>query len=180
MINIKGYDIPTNLSDMTIKQFESLNQIMNNTELLELERYLDYLELFIQSDDLYTISDDELFSVIELIGKKEDMNTDLIKTIELDGYTYTSYTDEFTIKAIELSLIEKRISKNPSKYFSYILSIIFKRNDLSNREHYTEAHLKHKENIFGELSADLYYPYVIWIASKLNKKLNTMYDKPTE
>lgn len=176
MINIKGYDIPTSMSEMTVKQFESLNKIMTNESSLQIERYVDYLESFIPSDDLYDVTDDEIFQLVEKVTKKEDISKEFIKEIEIDGYKYISHTDEFKISAVELSLIEKRINKNSSKYFTYIISVIFKREDLTNREHYTEAHLKYKEELFGELKADVFYPFVIFIADKLSKNLKSVYE----
>lgn len=176
MINIKGYDIPTSMSEMTVKQFESLNKIMTNDSSLQIERYIDYLESFIPSDELYDVTDDDIFKLVEMVSKREDMSKEFTKEIEIGGYKYISYTNEFKVSAIELSLIEKRINKNPHKYFTYIISILFKREDLTNREHYTEAHLKHKEELFSELKADLFYPFVVFIAEKLSKNLKSIYE----
>jgi ribosome-associated translation inhibitor RaiA len=171
MINIVGYDIPTSISEMTIAEFESLNVIMNNSENLQIERYVDYIEKYIKGDDLYSVSDEEIFNLVELVNKKEDISRDLIKSFEIDGYNYVSYIEEFKITAIELSLIEKKINKNPSKYFSYIIAILFKREDLTNKEHYTDAHLKHKEDLFSKQKADIFYPFILAVADKLAKNI---------
>lgn len=176
-MEIKGYNVPTKLSEMTIGQFEKVNKIMSDESSLKIERYIDYLEsLDIPNDVILSITDDELFSVIKSIGEKEDITNELLKSFELEGYTYKSYDEEFSIRAIELSMIEKRINKDSSNYFSYIIAILFKREDLTNREHYTDAHIKHKADLFKNLSAIDFYPYVIMVAEKLSKNLKSLYE----
>jgi hypothetical protein len=55
-------------------------------------------------------------------------------------------------------------------YISQIVAIMFKREDLSNTEHYAEAHLKHKAKLFKELKANIAIPYLTFIAQKINQQ----------
>ena len=47
---------------------------------------------------------------------------------------------------------------------------MFKREDLTNTEHYAEAHLKHKAKLFKELKANIAIPYLTFIAQKINQQ----------
>ena len=47
------------------------------------------------------------------------------------------------------------------------MAVIFKRDDLNKPEHYDNAHLKHKEELFGKLPAAVAVPYVQQIGKEL-------------
>jgi len=177
MIEIKGVKIPTQIEDFTIGQFEIATKILNDDKVTYIERYLDLLEaLKIPQDFINSISDDELFDIIKSFQEKSiDIPLGLKRTIEISGFNYSAYKEgeEFNIKARDLSLIEKAFS-NKGTYFSGVLAVIFKRDDLSATEHYTQAHLKYKSDLFKELLAIEFYQYIVWITKKLSEKINKL------
>lgn len=177
MITIKEVEIPTQITDFNIGQFEIATKILNDEKVTYVERYIDLLEAFkLPSEFIDNLSDDELFEIIKSFqNKSEDIPLGLKRTIEIDGYVYASYEEgaEFNLKAKDLSLIEKAFS-DKSNYFSGVLAVIFKREDLRTVEHYTPAHLKHKANLFKELPAIDFYQYIVWITKKLSEKIKSL------
>ena len=92
-------------------------------------------------------------SMVELIKNFNVFKTKSIQLkseIEFKGYRYVAFEGkEFKFKAKELIQLEKEIQKNkfklannqtPSNIVSYILAVIFKREDLTNNEHYENVH----------------------------------------
>lgn len=177
MITIKGVEIPTQIEDFNIGQFEIASKILNDEKVTYIERYINILEAFkLPSEFIDNLTDDELFAIIKSFQKKSvEVPKKLKRTIEISGYVYASYAEgeEFNLKAKDLFLIEKAFS-NKGNYFSGILSVIFKRVDIGTVEHYTPAHLKHKENLFKELPAIEFYQYIIWITKKLSQKIKSL------
>jgi hypothetical protein len=177
MITIKGVEVPTQITDFNIGQFETATKILNDEKVTYVERYIDLLEAFkLPSEFIDNLSDDELFEIIKSFQKKsEDIPLGLKRTIEIDGYVYATFEEggEFNIKAKDLSLIEKAFS-DKSTFFSAVLAVIFKREDLRTVEHYTPAHLKHKANLFKELPAVDFYQYIVWITKKLSEKIKSL------
>jgi hypothetical protein len=177
MIEIKGVKIPTQINDFTVGEFELATKILNDEKVTYIERYIDLLEaLKMPKDFVDDLTDDELFEIIKSFQEKtEDIPLGLKRTIEIAGYTYSSYEEgsEFNLKAKDLSLIEKAFS-NKGSYFSGVLSVIFKREDLSTTEHYTSAHLKHKSDLFKDIPSIEYYQYIVWITKKLSDKITKL------
>jgi hypothetical protein len=177
MIEMKGVTIQTQIQDFTVGQFELATAILNDDSISYVERYLDVLEAFKVPEELIdSLTDDELFEIIKSFQETgSEIPKELKRTIEIDGYVYSSFPEEseFNLKAKDLSLIQKAFS-NKKGYFSEALSILFKREDLSNKEHYASAHLKHKKDLFKVLPAIEYYTYIVWITQKLTEKIKNL------
>jgi hypothetical protein len=85
-------------------------------------------------------------------------------TIELEGFNYEA---QLKLSVKETKLIEKIVNTKPNHYISDILAIMFKRTDLSNTEHFTDAHLKHKAKLFRTQKAELCVPYIVFVTEKI-------------
>jgi hypothetical protein len=180
MITIKGVEIPTQIEDFTIEQFEIVTRILNDQDITVIERYINVLEaLKVPDQFINDLTDDELFDIIKSFQEKtEDFKMDLIRTLEVNGFKYEAYAEDekFILKAKDLSFIEKSLS-DKNNFFSGVLAIVFKREDLNDKEHYTSAHIKYKTTLFKSLNARDYYPYVIWISQKINEKIKAINDR---
>jgi F0F1-type ATP synthase delta subunit len=75
----------------------------------------------------------------------------------------------------ETKLIEKIVNTKPNHYISDIMAIMFKRTDLSNTEHFADAHLKQKAKLFRTLKAEVCVPYIVFVTEKIAEyaKANT-------
>lgn len=172
MVKIRDYEIKNDIKELTVTEFEKVSAILNDENLDKFERWADvFIYLGVPIED---VNDMEFTEFIEFVkafnDTKVEANLEMTKTIEVEGYTYQAYEDEFKLKVKDLKLIEKAISTNAQNYFAKLLSIIFKRTDLTNAEHYDSAHLKHKEKLFKDLNAELVVPYVVFVSKKLTEK----------
>ena len=61
------------------------------------------------------------------------------------------------------------------------MSVIFKRVDLSNTEHYSDSHINHKAKLFKKVNAEIALPFIGYVANKLKDTATQIKDNaPTE
>ncbi len=73
--------------------------------------------------------------------------------------------------------IEKIIKNNPNSYISKVIAVLFKRTDLKDQEHYADAHIKHKANLFKKLNAEFTLPYIAFIGEKMKDTAKQINDE---
>lgn len=165
MIQIFDQEIPNKMDELTIEQFEKISQILNNQEFDNIEKYVEMFKYLGIKEEMW---DDYPFS--EFIKLVQDFNLDSytpnepVTSIELEGYTYEA---KMKLSVKETKLIEKIVNSKPNHYISDIMAIMFKRTDLSNTEHFTDAHLKHKAKLFRNLKAEVCVPYIVFVTEKI-------------
>ena len=142
MLKIKETEIPNTVFELTIKQFDKVNTISADVNLDEIEKWI---EKFVYlGADREAFDDMELEDFNNLIREWNDQPqnpTEKIKTIELDGYTYEA-SDSIGVK--DLGMIEKVWKQQTGEGSAETLAIIFKRTDLTKKEHYAPAHIKQR------------------------------------
>ena len=167
MIQVFDLEVPNKMHELTIEQFEKISQILNNQEFDNIERYVELFKYFGIKEELW---DDYPFS--DFIALVREFNLDsytpneAVTTIELEGYTYEA---QLKLSVKETKLIEKIVNTKPAHYLSDILAIMFKRTDLSNIEHFADAHLKHKSKLFRTQKAELVVPYIVFVTEKISE-----------
>lgn len=179
MYDLKGYGLKNSLADMTVAEFEAVATILKAPETEAVERYFNLLEyLGVPSAILDDLTDEDLFAAIKAFSGEAEQS-ELLPSIEIEGYTYVAYEagTEFRLKARDLAYIEKAI-KVEKAFLSQLLAIVFKREDLTVTEHYTRAHIDHKAKLFGTLNAGDMYPYLLYITDRLNKQLQKHAERP--
>ena len=165
MITVFDREIPNKMSELTIEQFEKISQILNNQEFDNVEKYVEmfkYLGIDEKLWDDYPFS--EFIELVKTFNLDSYTPSEPVATIELEGYTYTA---EMRLSVKETKLIEKIVNGKPNNYISDILAIMFKRSDLSNTEHFADAHLKHKAKLFRSQKAELCVPYIVFVTEKI-------------
>ena len=165
MITVFDREIPNKMDELTIEQFEKISQILNNQEFDNIEKYVEmfkYLGIEEKQWDDYPFSD--FIKLVQQFNLDSYTPQDAVESIELEGYTYTA---EMRLSVKETKLIEKIVNSKPNHYISDILAIMFKRSDLSNTEHFADAHLKHKSKLFRSQTADLCIPYIVFVTEKI-------------
>jgi hypothetical protein len=100
--------------------------------------------------------------------------------LEIDGYTYKAFETEFKISIKDLKKIEKSVAEKPYHYIADMLAVVYKRTDLTNAEHYENAHIKHKAKLFSELKANIALPIVWHVAKKLTETVENLEDESVE
>ena len=159
MITIEGVEVPNLISELTVEQFDKFNNIEGNKDLDVIEKWITkftYLGVPEEVFDDYTM--EQFVELKQNFDVKTEVPQVKVLSIEVDGYTYEAKPQ---IGVKDLSLIEKKWKHDLANFASECLAILFKRSDLSRKEHYANAHIKHKANLFKGLKAELAIPYVL-------------------
>lgn len=181
MIKLGKQEIPNVINELTIEQFEKVSEFTNNQELDAFEKWVSVFT-YLGADENEVNEMD--FS--EFKDKVKEFNTvtykaptKFKKTVELEGYKYVSYDKKFKLSVRDIKHIEKIIKKDPTRYVSKMLAVIFKRTDLDIQEHYSDAHIKHKANLFKSLNAEIALPFMAYVAEKLKDTAKQMTNEVT-
>jgi hypothetical protein len=178
MVTILGIEVPNQLNELTVQQFETITTIHANPELDAIDKHLQVFEFLgvptIEWDNV------EIEEFKEIVRNFNDIQSkpELVNTLELDGYTYTAFEDQFKLSVKDTKHIEKIMHSKHKGYISELLAVLFKRTDLTKVEHYSDAHIKLKAKLIRELKAELAVPYLVEIGQKLSKHIPK--DAPTQ
>jgi hypothetical protein len=178
MVNILGFEVPNQLNELTVQQFETITTIHADPELDAIDKHLQVFEFLgvptIKWDDV------EIEEFKELVRAFNDVTSkpELVNTLEIDGYTYTAFEDQFKLSVKDTKHIERTMHSKHKGYISELLAVLFKRTDLTKVEHYSDAHIKLKAKLIRELKAELAVPYLVEIGQKLSKHIPK--DAPAE
>jgi len=178
MINVKGYSIPNEPSELTVEQFDKINAITADAELDLIEKWINkFIYLGVGEEVFDEMELSELEQAVKDWNDQPPHPTEKVLTIEMDGYEYEAKP---TIGVKDLGLIEKTMKLNTGEFGAEVLAILFKRSDLTKKEHYTNAHLKYKTKLFKNMSSDLLIPYILDVLNTLTTTAKTMSDGVTK
>lgn len=182
MITVKGYKLPNKASEMNIKLYEKLSEVLEakvrdngeNKDVFKYEsvidKYLDVLELLgLPESAINELSQEEFKKAVIDFNKPTKVNYKMVNKIEVNGRIYKAFEGKkFNLNVKDGALIEKYARQNPTRYVAEMLAVIFKDENLTDAEHRTNAHIKHKANIFrDEVKAEIAVPYLMEIAKKI-------------
>ena len=178
MMNLKGYDLPNLPSELSVEQFDKLNLITTDNTLDNIEKWMTKFEYLGFPSELFdNMSFEELKEAIKEFNDIPPYSREFTKSIEVDGYTYEANE---TIGVKDLGLIEKTWKLNSAHFAAETLAILFKRNDLTKKEHYAPAHIKQKANLFKKQKAEIAIPYVLEIVKLLTETAQQVNDDSEE
>jgi hypothetical protein len=170
MILIDGKEVFNKASEMTLKQYEDVNVILNNKHTDSTEKYIKVFKYFgVDEEYLDNLDFKEFAEFVRQFSQSEKVEIEKIKEFELNGYTYKSFDEDFKISVKDLKEIEKAFSNE--RHICQLMAIFFKRTDLSNKEHYTPAHIKEKAKLFRLLNAEFCVPYLFELGKMFAKQL---------
>jgi hypothetical protein len=170
-LNDIDYSIKQKVNEFTIGEFEQITNILNNSELDELEKYYEiFIVTGLSEEILEELEIKKFLELIRLFLEESEFNfsnLEKVKEFSINNRIYRAYEDEFKLKVKEMKLIEKYIKKNEKQTLSYILAILFKDIELTENEHYVEAHINHKANLIREnITANIAVPYISYFSEK--------------
>ena len=176
MISILNRGIPNQLDEITIEQFETITDINNDPNLDPIDKHLKvFAYLGIPESEFYDYDVADFVNVVKEFNSLEQKEYATVEELELEGYIYRA---EMRLTVRDTKMIEKIALHKQKGYVSEMLAIMFKREDLTPAEHYTDAHIKLKAKIIRELKAELALPYLVEIGQKLSKQMPK--DEPAE
>lgn len=169
MIKIKGSQVKTKLSEMTIAEYQAVVfKISDKREINKYAKWLSILKILGASDEtLNTVKLSELETFVQELNNGLDDIKDLppIEEFEHKGRNYKLLSDELTAK--DISLMVDYADKNPKRWISHALAVLFKDDRLGYNEHYAPAHIKLKEKIISELNALDFYANIVKITAEI-------------
>ena len=171
-MEIKGHYLRSKACDMRLNEWERAALIMQDNEKDTIEKYTDsFILLGLPEKVLNELTIPEFSEIIKQFN--EDSATDfavMVKDFEIDGYKYVAFD---TLRVKDLKIISK-YQATKSMYAGEMMAVCFKREDLSDAEHYADAHIKHKAKLFREhLTADVCVPYIMAVTEQMVKSINT-------
>jgi hypothetical protein len=169
---MKIKDLEFNCSPDTIllRQFEQMSIILNQEDKDAIEKYEEIFKSFGVTDDvLNEMTVAEFGKAIKDFVEESQKNNDVfVKEFDIDGYTYKAFD---TLKVKDLRIISKY--QTSVRYAGEMMAICFKRTDLSDVEHYADAHIRHKAQLFRDkLTADICIPYIVKVTELMVKGLS--------
>ena len=164
MVQIFGKEIPSQMSELTLEQFQKISAIHNNAEYDTLEKHCKVFEYLGVTEDEMDVDFDLFLANVKEFNNNNYDKKDPVEEIEIEGYTYRA---EMKLSVKDSRIVEKIVKKDNKEYISDIMALMFKRTDLSNAEHYDPAHLKHKAKLFSKLKADISIPYLTFVTYKI-------------
>lgn len=160
--------------EITVRDFETISKLQQESPG-DYTYYLSVFEILGLSEDLIDAMDaNTMFSIIRDFQKDFQTPVEYIKEIEFEGYTYSAYDEEFSLGARDFASIEERMAADPFGWITYALAIIFKRTDLSSTEHKANAHRKHKEKLFKDVTMDVALPYIFYVSENYIQNIKLM------
>lgn len=175
MITVNEIKIPNLVSEMTLKQYEWVSAMLNNKNLDNIERYVKLFKFYGVSEEyLNDLTFDDFKELIKEYSKSEPASLEFKKEFDLNGFTYRAFDEEFKLKVKDMKQIE--VAFKQEKYLCTLMAILFKRTDLTDKEHYEKAHIKQKAKLFADLMAEFAIPYLV----KIGQVFQEQYEKTKE
>ena len=170
MIKINDYEVKNTVEELTVKEFEEVASIQNDAGLDYVEKQIKvFTTLGVPEDVIDSMDIVEFKNHVKAFNDVEPKEYPFLPEVEIEGYVYKAFDEEFKLSVRDLKHIESRVKKG--KYMAFMLAVIFKRTDLTKTEHYDNAHLKEKERLFSKLPAAVAVPYVTHIGKELAKAM---------
>lgn len=183
MIELRGCEVKTNIDEMTLKEYENFLFIVNDKSMTRKEMFLALLVVcgMKNNEKLMQVNASDVKIFIDALngGMGGSIDSAMQRSLEINGREYVAFEgDDFELSFKDETEIEKSIinSKNENKWLVRAMAILFKDSKLTFKEHYTEAHIKHKESIFAGQNASLFVPYILAVQEKLMENITTEKD----
>jgi hypothetical protein len=177
MVTIGKNEIPNKSTELSVKQFSKVNEILRSENEPIEKWYQIFTYLGADESDINDLEFDEFKEVVRLFNDSESKDLEIQRTIEIDGYTYEAYKEDFKVSVKDLKAIEKLIAKNPNSYIAEMVAVLYKRTDLTEKEHYEPAHIKHKTTLFADQKASFALPIIWHVAKKMTNEIEKVDDE---
>jgi len=167
-------EIKSDVKEMNIDVFEKICGIFDNKKYDQIDKYIEIFKVLgLTEDQIGQIDAYYFIDLVKEFNLTKAEQPDFTKEIIIDGFTYQAFEKEkFVLSVRDLAKIENYIKKDNIKYIGEMLAIIYKRTDLTKVEHYTDAHIKFKADLFRkELKADIALPYLVLLSNKIIKSI---------
>jgi hypothetical protein len=170
----EAIEIKNDITEYTISEYEKIVTLFNNKSLDYIDKYIEVFKISGMTEDQIAELDATYFiSLVKEFNLLHTIDTDIVQTIELDGYEYKCFEDgkKFILSVRDLAKIENFIKRNQTEYLSDMIAVLYKRTDLTKVEHNDDAHIKHKSKLFKNLNANITLPFIKLLVQKVVKNI---------
>jgi hypothetical protein len=170
-------ELPNQPTKLLLKEFEDLFNIINDKSKGGSERMILAFNKLGVTDEQIDLMTKEQFIENSIELKKSQYEDQLPPAeIEVNGRKYiANITDDLTISARDVVAIERLAKHSAGRFPSSVMAVIYKDADLTKTEHYTDAHIKHKANLFRDaFPASYAIPLLVRVARETVKDLTSV------
>jgi hypothetical protein len=179
-MKIRNVEIDCKASAINLAVWERMALVMYDESLDTIQKYEKLLNLVgFKAGLIEDLTFDEFGKAIEEFNTETTTDFAVYVTeFEIEGYKYEVFDN---LKVKDLRIISKAMNENPVSA-GEMMAMCFKRTDLTDKEHYTDAHIKHKAALFRKhLTADVCIPYITKVTDLMVKQVSEQSnDTPTE
>lgn len=180
MINIeikgKDYSLRNEGSEVTLNELAEISHILDVKDGSDdVTKWLKVL-CIIGSKQLAEVVPLKRFAEIVNLVQITNIENEIQKTIEVNGRTYSVELEngELDLSAMDLSKIISMVNKG-GVWGNKAFAVVYKDDQLTNTEHYTDAHIEHKAKLFGEqVTADIAAPVIFQLAKEVVLNVESM------
>lgn len=169
-VTIKGTDYSIrNLSEeVTLNELAKISSILEHDGKDFTEKWLQVLEILGSRELCEVMTSKQFVECIESV-QITDVKQEVQPTIEIEGRTYSVNIEDGQIQlsAYDLSKIES-LARKGGVWGNKAFAVVYKDDQLSNTEHYVDAHIKHKSELFGKyVTADIASPVIFQLGQMI-------------
>jgi len=159
--------------EVRLSEFNKIHNILSTDKAGHFEKYTEVFKVLGVSEDV--IDDMSIEQFIELVKMFNDISQtkeNPVQSFEIDGYIYTAYKgEEFKFTAKDLVMLERGFKQGVGSIPAFVLAVVFKREDLTKKEHFDPTHINHKAKLFSEhLYMDVALPYLGLVSQRVIKQ----------
>jgi hypothetical protein len=166
-ITVKGkdYDLRNLGEEVTLNELAKISHILEDPSTDFTEKWLDVLSILGSKELVEVITISKFTEAVQSVTITNIQN-EIQPRIEVNGRVYECPIEEgqLDITAKDLSKIEKMAVKGGA-WGHKAFALIYKDVELTDTEHYTDAHIEHKAKLFGEaVNADVAAPVIFQLS----------------
>ena len=145
----KEYSMRNLLNEITLLETSKIAEIMANESADFTDKWLRVIEMLAGRDFVNALSTKTFVEVVSAI-EMNNVKFELQDTIEVNNRIYkcTIEDEEIELTARDLAKIEN-LAKKGGAWLHKAYAVVYKDVLLTDTEHYDDAHIKHKADIFG-------------------------------
>ena len=170
----KEYNFRNNESEVTLLELAKISDIMSTTDAY-FEKWLFVIDMLGDKGLTDVIDEDGLIKIAEN-ANFTNVKNDIPEVVSVNGREYKTNISNGKLKLSgkDLAMME-RAAKKGGAWAVHGFAICYKDTELTNTEHYTDAHIKHKADLFGKhLTAKEGAPVFFQLQKKLSEHIERL------
>ena len=179
-LTIKGKDYQLrNLgSEVTLSELAKISHILEaDTKKDHADRWLEVLSI-LGSKELVEVIPLKMFGEAVQSVQITEITNEIQPVIEVNGREYACELEDgkLYLSAQDIAKIEN-LARSGGAWGNKAFAVVYKDVQLTNTEHYTDAHLKHKAELFGNhVTADIASPVIFDLSKQYVEYVQSLID----